>query len=34
VKEVRWEDNGNEPGENTFLYEKGNENHELGIIFV
>jgi hypothetical protein len=31
VQEVRWEGGGTEPaGEYTFLYRKGNENHELG----
>jgi hypothetical protein len=31
VQEVRWEGGGtNPPGENTFFYGKGNENHELG----
>jgi hypothetical protein len=30
VQEVRWEGSGTEPaGEYTFLYGKGNENHEL-----
>jgi exonuclease III len=30
VQEVRWEGGGTEPvGEYTFLYGKGNENHEL-----
>jgi hypothetical protein len=34
VQEVRWEGRGNEPpGENTFLYVKGNENQELGTGF-
>jgi exonuclease III len=31
VQEVRWEGCGTKPvGEYTFLYGKGNENHELG----
>jgi hypothetical protein len=31
VQDVRWEGGGNEPvGECTFVYGKGNENHELG----
>jgi hypothetical protein len=31
VQEVRWEGGGTEPaGEYTFVYGKGNENHELG----
>jgi hypothetical protein len=34
VQEVRWEGGGTElPGEYTFLYGKGNENHELGTSF-
>jgi hypothetical protein len=34
VQEVRWEGSGNEPtGDYTFLYGKGNENHELGTVF-
>jgi hypothetical protein len=31
VQEVRWEGSGTQrAGEYTFLYGKGNENHELG----
>jgi hypothetical protein len=31
MQEVRWEGGGTEPaGEYTFIYRKGNENHELG----
>jgi hypothetical protein len=30
VQDVRWEGGGTEPAEYTFLYRKGNENHELG----
>jgi exonuclease III len=33
VQEVRWEGGGTEPaGEYTFLYGKGNDNHELGTV--
>jgi hypothetical protein len=33
VQEVGWEGGGTEPtGEYTFLYGKGNENHELGTV--
>jgi hypothetical protein len=31
IQEVRWNGGGNEPaGDYTFLYGKGNENHDLG----
>jgi exonuclease III len=34
VQEVRWEKGGTERAEgNTFLYGKGNENHQLGTEF-
>jgi exonuclease III len=34
VQEVRWDGSGTEPaGEYTFIYGKGNENHELGTVF-
>jgi hypothetical protein len=34
VQEVSWDRGGTEPaGEYTFFYGKGNENHELGIVF-
>jgi hypothetical protein len=34
VQDVRWKGEGTEPaGEYTFLYVKGNENHELGTGF-
>jgi hypothetical protein len=34
VKEIRWEGGGTEPaGEYTFIYGKGNEDHELGTVF-
>jgi exonuclease III len=35
IQEVRWDKCGTEPaGEYTFLYGKGNENHELGTRFL
>jgi hypothetical protein len=35
VQEVRWDRYGTEPaGEDTFFYEMGYENHELGTDFV
>jgi hypothetical protein len=35
VQEVRWEGGGTErEGEYTFFYGKGNENHELGQVFL
>jgi hypothetical protein len=35
VQEVRWGGGGTEPaGEYTFSYGKGNENHELGTVFL
>jgi hypothetical protein len=35
VQEVRWEGGGTEPaGEYTFFYRKGNDNHELGAVFL
>jgi hypothetical protein len=35
IQEVRWGGGGTEPaGEYTFSYGKGNENHELGIVFL
>jgi exonuclease III len=33
VQEVRWEGGGTEPAEHTFFYGKGNERHELVIVF-
>jgi hypothetical protein len=34
VQEVRWDGGGTKPvGEYTFLYGKGNENHELSTSF-
>jgi hypothetical protein len=33
--QVRWDRGGTQPpGECTFVYGKGNENHELGTVFV
>jgi hypothetical protein len=33
-QEVRWDRGGTKPaGEYSFFYGKGNENHELGIVF-
>jgi hypothetical protein len=34
VVQVKWEGNGTESAEYTFLYEKGNENHEFGAGFL
>jgi hypothetical protein len=35
VQEVRWDGSGTEPaGKYTFLYGKGNENHEFGTGFL
>jgi hypothetical protein len=35
VQEVRWDGNGTEPaGEYTYIYRKGNENHDLGTGFL
>jgi hypothetical protein len=34
VQEVKWEGGGTEPGEHTFFYGNGNENHELGTGFL
>jgi hypothetical protein len=35
VQEIRWEGSDTEPdGEYTFFYGKGNENHELGAVFL
>jgi hypothetical protein len=34
IQEVRWDVGGTErAGEYTFIYGKGNENHELGTVF-
>jgi hypothetical protein len=34
VQQVRWEGGDTKPaGEYTFIYGKGNENHELGTVF-
>jgi hypothetical protein len=34
VQEVRWDKASTKPaGEHPFFYGKGNENHELGIVF-
>jgi exonuclease III len=35
VQEFRWETGGTvPPGKYTFFYGNGNENHELGVLFV
>jgi hypothetical protein len=35
IQEVRWDRGDTKPaGEYTFFYRKGNENHELGTVFL